>query len=100
MTAPDQPLKTLTLCLDMAGCPNRCRHCWLGVTPNGNLADDDLAMVAAAFRPWVQTLEIVDWYREPDYQDQYRERWRLTSDLSDIKTPHFELMSFWRAARD
>lgn len=100
MIAQDRPLNALTLCLDMAGCPNRCRHCWLGVTPNGHLTDDDLTKVAAAFRPWTQTLEIVDWYREPDYPNSYRERWQRTSELSDVKTPHFELMSFWRAARD
>lgn len=34
----------ITACLDMAGCPNRCRHYWLGNTPNGCLTTDDLRL--------------------------------------------------------
>ena len=41
-----EPFTHLTVCLDMAGCPNRCRHCWLGHAPNGHLTDDDLRFVA------------------------------------------------------
>ena len=26
----------LAVMADMAGCPNRCRHCWLGSHKNGN----------------------------------------------------------------
>lgn len=90
----------LTVCLDMYGCPNRCRHCWLGVTPNGHMDETELKYAAEAFRPYTSELEIFDWYREPDYRDNYREMWELTKALSDVKTPHFELISYWRAARD
>jgi len=31
----------ITACLDMYGCPNRCKHCWLGNTPNGKLSVED-----------------------------------------------------------
>lgn len=92
--------KTLSVCLDMYGCPNRCAHCWLGNTPNGNLTKDDLRFVAEQFRPYTNDFEIFDWYREPDYHDDYKELWDLTANLSDHKTPHFELISFWRAVRD
>ena len=90
----------LTVCLDMAGCPNRCRHCWLGHTPNGRMTDEDLRFVAAAFRPFADVLEMAGWYREPDYTDDYRGRWALEQALSDEHAPHFELVSFWRAVRD
>lgn len=90
----------MVACLDMYGCPNRCKHCWLGVTQNGNLNIDDLKFVAKEFRPFTDNFEIFDWYREPDYKDNYKELWQLTSELSDTKTPHFELISFWRAVRD
>ena len=43
----------ITACLDMFGCPNRCRHCWLGLGPNGNLTVDDLVFVAKSFRPFI-----------------------------------------------
>ena len=84
----------------MYGCPNRCKHCWLGVTPNGNLSIDDLKFVAEQFRPFTDNLEVSDRYREEDYSDNYKELWRITSELSDTKTPHFELISYWRAVRD
>jgi len=91
----------ITACLDMAGCPNRCRHCWLGNTPNGRLRADDLRSMAAYFRPFADGLEVASWYREPDYLPEYKELWAIESELSDRRTtPHWELMSVWRATRD
>ena len=52
--------RQITVCLDMRGCPNRCRHCWLGVTPNGHLEEPDLRFVAQAFRPFTRDLEVMD----------------------------------------
>ena len=94
------PLDSLTVCLDMQGCPNRCRHCWMGHGPNGHLTEDDLRFVHDAFRPHARVLELHTWTREPDFRDDYRELWALRAALSDVVTPHFELMSVWRAARD
>lgn len=51
--------KTLSVCLDMYGCPNRCAHCWLGNTPNGNLTKDDRCFVAEQFRPYTNDFEIL-----------------------------------------
>lgn len=93
-------LKKITVCLDMHGCPNRCKHCWLGNTPNGSLNESDLRDVAERFRPYAEKLEVYDWYREPDYADNYKEMWALCNALSDEHAPHFELVSFWRLARD
>lgn len=93
-------LDKITVCLDMHGCPNRCRHCWLGNTPNGHMNVDDLCDVAARFRPHTSCLTVYDWYREPDYSDEYRERWELCGRLSDTREEHFELISVWRAVRD
>ncbi|MDR2687974.1 MAG: radical SAM protein [Oscillospiraceae bacterium] len=93
-------LKSLTLCLDMHGCPNRCLHCWLGHDQNANMGEADLRCAAEAFRPFAKQLEVFSWYREPDFPGNYRELWALEAALSDKKTPHFENMSVWRAARD
>ena len=38
-------IEKITACLDMHGCPNRCKHCWLGITPNGKLSIDDLKLL-------------------------------------------------------
>ncbi len=92
--------KELTLCLDMYGCPNRCRHCWVGHSPNGHMTVEDLKKIATQFKKYACKFEIFDWYREPDYRDNYKELWELRSRLSDTVTPHFELISVWRIVRD
>ena len=35
----DRINKHLTICIDYYGCPNRCKHCWLGNLPNKQLVD-------------------------------------------------------------
>ena len=96
----DKLFDKLIVCMDMAGCPNRCRHCWLGHTPNRTMPLTELERIAALFRPYADKMEVEGWYREPDYRDDYKELWALEESLSDDKLPHFELMSYWRAARD
>ncbi len=95
-----KPFSRITVCLDMDGCPNRCRHCWLGHGPNGRLSEDELRFTAAQFRPFADRLVVDDWYREPDFSPDYRERWRLCQALSDLPRTHFELISVWRLVRD
>lgn len=90
----------ITVCLDMFGCPNRCKHCWIGHSPNGNLKNDDLKFLAEKFRPFTNCLTVYDWYREPDYKDNYKELWNLCNSLSDTHENHFELISVWRIVRD
>lgn len=92
--------KEITVCLDLYGCPNRCKHCWLGTTPNGSMAVSELEAVAEQFRPFTDCLEVYDWYREPDYRDNYKELFVLSNQLSDKKHGHYELASFWRLVRD
>lgn len=90
----------ITICLDMYGCPNRCKHCWLGVTPNGCMPVSELTFAAEQFRPFADRLQVYDWYREPDYRDQYQELYQLCGRLSDRPMEHFELISYWRMVRD
>lgn len=93
-------MKKITVALDMRGCPNRCRHCWIGHSPNGNLTAEDLKYTAAQFRPYTDCLEVYDWYREPDFHDDYRQLWDLCEKLSDVRREHYELISVWRLVRD
>ena len=90
----------ITVCLDMYGCPNRCKHCWLGATPNGNMPISEIKFAAEQFRPFTDCFQIYDWYREPDYKDNYQELFCLCNQLSDKPIEHFELISFWRIVRD
>ncbi|MDE7293933.1 MAG: radical SAM protein, partial [Oscillospiraceae bacterium] len=49
---------------------------------------------------FTDSLQVYDWYREPDYKDNYREMFELCNRLSDKPIKHFELVSFWRLVRD
>ncbi|RKJ40704.1 radical SAM protein [Acutalibacter sp. 1XD8-33] len=86
--------------LDMLGCPNRCRHCFVGWRPNPRLDEADLRFAAEAFRPYAQDITVYDWNREPDFGEDYREKWALCQELSTVPPERFELASVWRLARD
>ncbi len=99
----------IAVLLDMAGCPNRCRHCWLGAAPNRRLPAESLRRVAEEFRSWrrpgesrpfFESLDLASWYREPDYTPNYRALYELERELSDGNASRFELLSIWRLARD
>ena len=53
---PMPPLRSRRawIALDMAGCPNRCRHRWLGALPNQRLYDKDLRWAVELFRDGVR----------------------------------------------
>ena len=102
--------REIAVCVDMAGCPNRCRHCWLGNPANGHLSEEQFRWVARQFREWqypgedrpfIERLSVYSWYREPDYAANYRELWELEKALSDPGAAmRFELLSIWRLARE
>ena len=93
--------RKLALVVDMYGCPNRCRHCWLGRLPNippENGADE---MLVNSFRPHFEQIEYYSWLREPDFCGEYRARWERDKALSvNCEPQRFELASFWRLVRD
>jgi hypothetical protein len=96
--------------LDMAGCPNRCRHCWIGSPKNQRAPQKTLREVVHQFRAWqrpnapgpfFERLAVATWYREPDFAPNYRRLWELERELSDEgAAKRFELLSIWRLARD
>jgi len=97
----------LGVALDMHGCPNRCRHCYLGWGSKQRLGDDDLRWMAAQFREYlgmsetsVESLTVASWFREPDCSDNYRHLYEVEAELSDGKPARYELLSIWRLARD
>lgn len=103
-----QKLDSLGVMVDMAGCPNRCRHCWLGTHSDGAMTVQDFRDIAAEFKNWrdetgegIAELGFFSWWREPDYRDDYRALWALEQTLSSPgRAQRFELLSTWRLARD
>ena len=93
--------KPLDLVADMYGCPNRCRHCWLGHMPNRVMEPGADAWLVNYFKPDFETVVFYSWLREPDFCDDYRARWERDNALSvGGKPERFELASFWRLVRD
>ncbi|NLO49462.1 MAG: radical SAM protein [Clostridiales bacterium] len=101
-------LSNLGVMVDMAGCPNRCRHCWLGSHRNGHLSVSAFRNISEQFRNWrdengmaIKELGFFSWWREPDYRSDYKELWRLEQELSSPGcAQRFELLSTWRLAHD
>lgn len=93
--------KPLYLVTDMYGCPNRCRHCWLGHMPNRAMEPGADAWLVDYFKPDFEIVVFYSWLREPDFCENYRTRWERDNALSvGAKPERFELASFWRLVRD
>ena len=93
--------KSLSLAVDMYGCPNRCKHCWLGHMPNRKMETGSDEWIMNYFKPYFQTIDFYSWSREPDFCDDYKNRWYKDIKLSVNTTPErFELASFWHIVRD
>lgn len=90
----------LTICLDMYGCPNRCKHCWLGKLPNQPLKDGYDEFIVNGFRRHFKKITFYSWLREPDFCPDYKNRWIKDNALSSVKPLRFELASFYKIARD
>ena len=99
--------------LDMHGCPNRCRPCWLGANTllesRVPMHDDDLRWAAQTFRSYVRpgedalflrSLTVHSWFREPDFASDYRRLYALEAELSEGAPQRYELLSIWRLAHD
>ena len=104
------PLPTdIGVALDMHGCPNRCRHCFLRGCENGRMGEADLRWAVEQFRTCVKAgedrpafgkLSVSSWTREPDYATDYERLHELEAELSDDGASRYELLSIWRLARE
>lgn len=99
----------LGVAFDMHGCPNRCRHCWLGSGDGRRMSEEDVRWGVRQFREFISSssnptpirrLSVASWFREPDYADNYRDLYALEAELSDGDPHRHELLSIWRLARD
>jgi MoaA/NifB/PqqE/SkfB family radical SAM enzyme len=101
--------REIGLALDMHGCPNRCRHCYLGARTNKDMTHEDLRWAAGQFkscvrtgesRPFIEKLSVLSWTREPDFSNDYERLAELEAELGAGKPTRWELLSIWRLARD
>ena len=101
--------RTLHVLADMAGCPNRCHHCWLSHGPNKRMSVETLHWIVEEFKNWrrqgepksfCDLVKVQTWYREPDFAPNYRELYELEKELNGGTAERSELLSIWRLARD
>ena len=104
---PKIDTEQIGVAFDMQGCPNRCRHCWLGHGSRHTLSEEDVRWGVSRFRDFlagdslpVKRLSVATWFREPDFRDDYRKLYDLEAALGDTKPNRYELLSVWRLARD
>jgi len=106
---PTQSPHTVGLAFELHGCPNCCRHCYLGRPSGSPLSLERVRDIVAQFReyrrpdeliPLSRDLKVFTWIWEPDYSDDYRSLYELECELSDGGGRRFELLSVWRLARD
>jgi hypothetical protein len=99
----------LGIAVDLKGCPNRCRHCYLGSPAKGTLSSDDFRWAVGQFREFVSSgenttqirrLAVASWCYEPDYAENYRDLYEIEKELGDTGPYRYELLSVWRLARD
>lgn len=94
-------MMNLNLVVDMKGCPNRCKHCWLGHMPNKHLNDEDAVFIVNEFKKHFENITFYSWLREPDFCSNYRDRWEKDIEISTGNKPErFELASFYKIVRE
>ncbi len=94
-------MKKLSLVVDMYGCPNRCKHCWLGHVDHTPMPDGADVWLVDYFKPYFQEITFYSWMREPDFTNDYEKRWERDRQISIGAMPQrFELASFYRLCRD
>ena len=87
---PEIKSDILGLAVDLAGCPNRCRHCYLGAPAQPTLSVDDLRWAAGRFceftaneTNWtpIRRLSVSSRIWEPDYADNYRYLYEVEAEV-------------------
>ena len=66
--------REVAVTLDMAGCPNRCRHCWVGNHPNIHMSEKTLRWVINQYREYVHPTASTPFFDQIIVQTWYRGR--------------------------
>jgi len=73
------------------------------------VSEEIVRWVVGQFREWVHpgerepffdSIDLLTWYREPDFARNYRALYELEKELNEGRSQRFELLSIWRLARD
>ena len=101
----------ISIAFDVHGCPQRCRHCWLGPQPEGRLTFDDAVSHFQRIREIQQREKLHDAeieffgidYREPHDGPNYRDEYDMVDSINGTRYEvdrDFRLVSLQRLTRD
>ncbi len=92
--------KTIDLCFNINGCPNKCKHCYLNGKPTGKMNISIIEEQIQKFNCSGYNTNVYSWYLEPDFSSNYKELYTWEQHNSVHKHTHFELASDYRLVRD
>lgn len=100
-----------SLAFDIYGCPNRCKHCWIGYPKHSNMNPNEVIDVFLRIKEEQNTflhynseLEYIDAsFREPHYGNDYKDLYKRIDYINGCSLEvdkNFELISLWRLNHD
>ena len=95
----------VSIAFDMFGCPQSCRHCWLGQIPWQPMDEQDVFSTFAEARQLedVHVESIAPDFREPHMAPEYRELYARCDKINGCRLEadySFELLNLWRLVND
>ncbi len=93
-------MNVITLCFNINGCPNRCRHCYLNGKPSKRMDMNTISEYVQKFKEEGYKINVSSWYLEPDFPSDYKELYEWEQEQSVKHIGHFELASDFRLVRD
>lgn len=92
--------KEITLCFNIYGCPNSCKHCHVSGAPSKKMDIKLIEKQVEKFKAAGYRTDVYSWYLEPDFPNNYKELFSWEQNMSDKSHEHFELASDFRIVRD
>ncbi len=101
----------VSIAFDLYGCPQACKHCWLGPQKKGNISFNEALLEFDAIKKFQEKERFHDAdieylgidYREPHFGDNYKVEYAVVDEINGTKFDidhDFQLVSLWRIAKD
>lgn len=101
----------ISLAFDIYGCPQRCKHCWLGSFPHQQMNAREVMNTFLKIKEeqeregyyGIRVKYVFPDFREPHFAADYKELYAKVDQINGCKVEvekNFELLSLWRLAKD
>ena len=101
----------ISIAFDVYGCPQRCKHCWVGHQSHSEMNEDEVISTFLNIKEEQNENRYYDSeinylrvdIREPHCGDNYKELYGRVDEINDCSVEvenNFELISLWRLVRD